>query len=75
MQQVAAGLRQELGQDKLALTLEELGLAPAASLTVQVRHHDMNAPLQSSSHCTTPPSESKYDSSFIMLPLQIWLQD
>ena len=36
MQEVAAGLRQELGQDELAFTLEELGLAPAASLTVQV---------------------------------------
>ena len=29
------GLRQELGEDKLGATLEELGLAPAASLTVQ----------------------------------------
>lgn len=75
MQQVAAGLRQELGQDKLAITLEELGLAPAASLTVQVRHHDMDAPLQSSSRCTTPPFESKYDSSRVMLLFQIWLQD
>jgi hypothetical protein len=29
------GLRSELGEDKLGLTLEELGLAPSASLTVQ----------------------------------------
>jgi hypothetical protein len=30
------GLRQELGENKLTATLEELGLAPSASLTVQV---------------------------------------
>ena len=29
------GLRQELGEDKLSSTLEELGLAPSACLTVQ----------------------------------------
>jgi hypothetical protein len=29
------GLRQELGEEKLSSTLEELGLAPSASLTVQ----------------------------------------
>jgi len=29
------GLRQELGEEKMAMSLEELGLAPAASLTVQ----------------------------------------
>lgn len=44
IREVAAGLREELGQDKLALTLEELGLAPAASLTVQVRREEMSAP-------------------------------
>jgi hypothetical protein len=60
MQEVAAGLRQELGQDELALTLEELGLAPAASLTVQVgamigiRRHSRSC------RRTTPSFESKY---------------
>ena len=44
IQEVAAGLREELGPDKLALTLEELGLAPAASLTVQVRRDETSEP-------------------------------
>jgi len=33
---IYAGLRQELGEEKLGSSLEELGLAPSASLTVQV---------------------------------------
>ena len=68
IQEVAAGLREELGPDKLALTLEELGLAPAASLTVQVRRDEMSAPWQFTHRVIHPvPIEGQHLSSCILL--------